>query len=139
MIDLDGGGSLDAEEMMKLMDMLGMMAMEEEVIELIEQIDTSGEGEVYFKDFVNATNKKVEVDYSAKSVIEAFDFFSASFHRPKGTLTEKDLKQILTMFGSEKFDEDASDDILGDLPKKAGKQGKIFEYNSYVRSTMNNT
>ena len=38
--------------MMKLMDMLGMLAMEEEVIELIEQIDSTGDGEVYFEDFV---------------------------------------------------------------------------------------
>ena len=83
LIDLDGGGSLDAEEMMKLMDMLGMLAMEEEVIELIEQIDSTGDGEVYFEDFVEATNKKVEVDYKAKDVIKAFDFFSKSFHRPK--------------------------------------------------------
>ena len=79
LIDLDGGGSLDAEEMMKLMDMLGMLAMEEEVIELIEQIDSTGDGEVYFEDFVEATNKKVEVDYKAKDVIKAFDFFSKSF------------------------------------------------------------
>ena len=70
LIDLDGGGSLDAEEMMKLMDMLGMLAMEEEVIELIEQIDSTGDGEVYFEDFVEATNKKVEVDYKAKDVIK---------------------------------------------------------------------
>merc|ERR1719258_618073 len=69
--------------MMKLMDMLGMLAMEEEGIELIEQIDSTGDGEVYFEDFVEATNKKVEVDYKAKDVIKAFDFFSKSFHRPK--------------------------------------------------------
>merc|ERR1711881_409607 len=81
LIDLDGGGSLDAEEMMKLMDMLGMMALEEEVYELIEQIDTTGEGEVFFEDFVKATNKKVEVDYGPKDVLKAFDFFSKSFHR----------------------------------------------------------
>ena len=136
LIDLDGGGSLDAEEMMKLMDMLGMLAMEEEVIELIEQIDSTGDGEVYFEDFVEATNKKVEVDYKAKDVIKAFDFFSKSFHRPKGTLNAKDIEQILTSFGSNKFDEDLTEKIIGDLPKRAGKD-KVFEYRPYVQSAMN--
>ena len=99
LIDLDGGGTLDAEEMMKMMDMLGMMAMEDEVKELIEQIDSSGEGEVSFADFVVATNKKVSVDYSPKEVVEAFDFFSKSFHRESGIVRERDLKEILTKFG----------------------------------------
>ena len=37
-------------------------------------IDSTGDGEVYFEDFVEATNKKVDVDYKAKDVIKAFDF-----------------------------------------------------------------
>ena len=85
---------------------------------------------------VEATNKKVEVDYKAKDVIKAFDFFSKSFHRPKGTLNAKDIEQILTSFGSNKFDEDLTEKIIGDLPKRAGKD-KVFEYRPYVQSAMN--
>ena len=136
MIDLDHGGTLDAEEMMKMMDMLGMMAMEDEVKELIEQIDSSGEGEVSFADFVVATNKKVSVDYSPKEVVEAFDFFSKSFHRESGIVRETDLKEILTKFGPVPLNEEFADKILAELPKKPKKGVKDFGYRSYVNSTM---
>ena len=54
LVDEDQGGSINAEELMQLTELMNMGATDEEVEQLIEEIDNSGEGEVYFSDFVQS-------------------------------------------------------------------------------------
>lgn len=137
MIDLDGGGSLDAEEMMKLMDLLGMMALESEVKQLIENIDTTGEGEVFFPDFVKSIAKTVETEYSSSSVIRAFDFFSQGKGRKHGKLRNEDLLDILTHYGEDTFSKDEALKLISSIPGIAvDKPRSTFQYAGYVESTM---
>ena len=49
LVDLDGGGSIDDEELGELMDLLGMNATKEEVNTMLNEIDSTGTGEVFFQ------------------------------------------------------------------------------------------
>eukprot|EP00945_MAST-04E_sp_MAST-4E-sp1_P006409 g6409.t1 len=137
LIDLDGGGSLDAEEMMKLMDLMGMMALESEVQELIEKIDQTGEGEVVFSDFVRVTTQSVDTDYTAKDVCEAFDFFSKSKRRKAGHVTGADLREILTQYGEDTFTKEDAEERISSIPGvNSGTLDREVDIRSFVESTM---
>ena len=58
LVDLDHGGTIDCEELETLMDLLGMNVTEDEVLEMIQEIDTTGTDEVSFSDFVRVVSKK---------------------------------------------------------------------------------
>ena len=53
------------------MDLLGMNVTEEEVLEMIQEIDTTGTDEVSFSDFVRVVSKKVDTEKYQKSELLA--------------------------------------------------------------------
>jgi hypothetical protein len=76
LVDLDHGGSIDGEELGKLLSLLGMEKSEEEIQELVDKIDTTGQGEVFFPDFVRALKSdRPSPKYTEKMVMNAFKFF----------------------------------------------------------------
>jgi calmodulin len=56
--DRDGDGFINANEMMVVMNKLGEEVTFEEVKEIIEEIDTSGEGMVNYLDFLRVMTEK---------------------------------------------------------------------------------
>jgi len=63
LVDLDHGGTIDVEELEQLMDLLGMNVTEDEVLEMIQEIDTTGTDEVSFADFVRVVSKKHVISF----------------------------------------------------------------------------
>ena len=53
-VDRDGGSSIDAEELSKLLDLLGMSKNPDEIQTLMNHIDTEGKGKFNFCTFVHA-------------------------------------------------------------------------------------
>jgi hypothetical protein len=91
LVDLDHGGSIDGEELGKLLSLLGMEKSEEEIQEMVDKIDTTGEGEVFFPDFVRALKSdRPAPKYNENMVLEAFKFFSDKI--VEGTYTGATIK-----------------------------------------------
>lgn len=97
LVDLDRGGSIDAEELGSLMELMGMDVTEDEVEEIMSEIDTTGSGEIYFPDFVKTMAKKPKVQYSASNVIAAFEKFAGP-NQPNGCIKPEQLADALMQF-----------------------------------------
>ena len=52
LLDRDGGGSISAEELTELTEMIGIEASTKDIEHMIASIDTSGEGEIGFEVFM---------------------------------------------------------------------------------------
>ena len=72
LVDLDAGGAISADELMQLTELLNMGVTKEEVERMVQEIDTSGSGEVRFRDFIIALACVPKVDYNERDVIKAF-------------------------------------------------------------------
>lgn len=141
LVDLDHGGSIDSEELGKLLDLLGMAKSEEEVVEMVRKIDTTDSDEVFFPDFVRAMKSdKPVVKYTEGAINNAFDFFGNDFcntdcmynrtngNKP-GHLDKKQLIYALTSFPGKWGAEDAENYV-----HDAGLGGSsVIEYSTYVK------
>jgi len=103
LVDLDHGGSIDGEELGKLLDLLGMAKSDEEIAEMVNKIDTTDSDEIFFPDFVRAMKSdKPSPEYTEQMIYSAFDFFSKDFcntdsffHRTNGLKNGFILKKQL--------------------------------------------
>ena len=51
-MDKDGGGSLSADEVKQLMELLGMKLKQDDVDQMIAEIDADGSGQIDFEEFL---------------------------------------------------------------------------------------
>ena len=141
LVDLDHGGSIDSEELGKLLDLLGMSKSEEEVVELVRKIDTTESDEVFFPDFVRAMKSdKPAIDYTEESIYSAFEFFGKDFSNTDcmynrtsgykaGCLDKKQLIYGLTSYVG-KWSIDEAENYL----HEAGLGGNaVVDFSTYVK------
>ena len=132
LVDLDGGGSIDLDELRELMDLLGMNASKDEMEAMVNEIDSEGTGEISFHDFVKVMSKKVTPDYTPDQVISAFKKF-ANKKTPNGCITKEDLIHVLSSYEGKMPEEDARELVEKiDCDPKTG----IINYVEYVNMMM---
>ena len=102
--------------------------------EIMSEIDTTGEGEVYFKDFVRVMSKKVDATYTAKEVIEAFHKF-ADKDAPYGCIRLRTFEKVLCSFEG-KMDIEEARDLTGKI--EVDKHGYV-NYIEYVSIMMSDS
>lgn len=126
LVDLDSGGTIDAEELGKLLDLLGMHKDEDEIQEMLSFIDTTGKGEVMFADFVRALKgNRTVISYTGSMVKDAFMTFSKGM--PNGHIHAKQLVDALCSFNG-KWDSATSYSAL----RNAGLTNPNIDYSQYV-------
>ena len=76
--DVDGGGSIDATELSKLMASVGQVPTDEELAEMIRIADADGSGEVDFYEFVALMAHKMADPANHEAVSEAFGMFDTT-------------------------------------------------------------
>ena len=94
LVDIDGGGAISPDELMQLTELLNMGVTKREVERMVQQIDTSGSGEVQFCDFLVALSSIPKVDYNERDVMKAFTILAGprwgpdpKLHGPEKGLT----------------------------------------------------
>jgi calmodulin len=114
LVDTDKGGSIDASELRKLVDLMNMDTSEDELDEMMQEIDTTGEGEIFFPDFVRCMLTKPTIDYTVADIHEAFAALAGPTH-PSGFIPLKLLEDQLMNIGyeSEKIGKERVEEILG--------------------------
>ena len=126
LVDLDHGGSIDAEEFGKLLSLMNMEKSDEEIQEMVDKIDTTGEGEVFFPDFVRALKSdRPNPKYTEEMVLEAFNLFAKGM--PKGVILKTQLSQGLMSYKG-KWSEEQAENALHD----AGISQMEIDFSTYV-------
>lgn len=114
LVDTDKGGSIDASELRKLVDLMNMESSEDELNEMMDEIDTTGQGEIFFPDFVACMLTKPDIDYTIDDVKAAFATLAGNNY-PAGFIPLKLLEEQLMNIGNEheKISKEKCDEILG--------------------------
>ena len=127
LVDLDHGGTIDCEELGELMDLLGMNVTDEEVEQMVNEIDSTGEGEVNFADFVRVVSKKVDHDrFKRHELLAAFQKFENG--APPGHMKVDDLAHLLMKHAQ--VDEAKATEMVDQM--EPNKRTGLVNYSKYV-------
>mmetsp|Transcript_30289 Transcript_30289/g.77235 ORF Transcript_30289/g.77235 Transcript_30289/m.77235 type:complete len:155 (-) Transcript_30289:527-991(-) len=105
LMDKDHGGSLNAEEIKQLMDMLGMRVRPDELDAILKEIDTDGSGQVDFDEFLQVMARPQELPYKRADVLRAFNMFRQP-GEPEGHIHPEALEQALVKYAGDKYSQE---------------------------------
>ena len=110
MFDLDGGGTIETHELKQVITQLGEEPTDEEIEEMIVAVDSNGDGEIDFEEFLNLMRLRMGEtgEESEQHLREIFDIFDADgsgcidrdemralMKKLAQTLTEDEITQIM--------------------------------------------
>eukprot|EP01018_Ginkgo_biloba_P015986 Gb_28609 [translate_table: standard] len=90
LIDTDGSGAIDADELLTAFNVLGMHVKRSEVEKMLAEVDADGSGEVEYPEFVQIMTSKLETqsqevdsDEKAKKQPLPFQLLAQAYRRKK--------------------------------------------------------
>ena len=92
LVDLDKGGTISKDELKTLMTTLGLRPTQEELNAMVDEIDSDGNGEIDFDEFVTVMSRKVNTSYTPAQVKAAFKVFEKE--APSGFVTMAALETV---------------------------------------------
>ncbi|KAL7643168.1 UNVERIFIED_CONTAM: hypothetical protein RMT77_006458 [Armadillidium vulgare] len=134
--DKDGDGSIDKQELGRVMRSLGQFATEEELREMLDEIDIDGDGTFSFNEFVDIvcnvgrpTERSVEDE--EKELRDAFRIFDK---HGRGYISASDLRAVLRCLG-----EDLSEEEIEDMIREVDIDGDgRIDFNEFVKALAEN-
>ena len=90
MLDADGGGTIDTDELTQAFVSLGISDTKEEIDRLVMEIDTDGSGEIELDEFREVIYKLQAQRDSSAEMFKAFNYFSEGKER----ITYNDIKKV---------------------------------------------
>ena len=107
MFDKEGKGTISATDITKIMKNFGNPVSKKEVENMIAEIDTSGDGELDFEEFVTLMQKQIQYleESDEDLVLRAFKSFDKDHD---GKITNYEFRYILTQL-ADKFTEEECD------------------------------
>ena len=131
LVDLDKGGTISKDELKQLMTTLGLKPSAEELNAMVDEIDSDGNGEIDFDEFVQVMSRKVNADYTREQVKRAFRTFSLG--APSGMVSLDAVKDALMNYGTEKLDKEQVEELVAQLETNADG---FLNYEEYVEMMM---
>jgi calmodulin len=128
LFDKDGNGYLTKEELGHVMHQLGQWARMEELQDMLAEIDTDGDGNVSFEEFVEILLNITDSDQdssAAQEEQELRDAFKVFDKHNRGYITSSDLRAVLQCLG-EDLDEDESKNEQNQFEYIVLKQKTLF-------------
>ena len=110
LFDKDHSGTISVDEIAKIMKNFGNPLSKDEVREMIKDIDTSGDGELDFNEFITLMERQETIidDEDEDEVPRAFKSFDKEH---SGSLNISEFRYILTQLGN-KFTESEVDTLF---------------------------
>jgi len=124
LFDRNGDGSITTGELGTVMRALGQNPTEAELADMINSIDTDGNGVITFIEFVKLMVSKSRNADSEEELMEAFKVFDRN---GDGYVNAAELRHVLTHIG-EKLDEDEVDDLLREADVDGEGQIKYADF-----------
>ena len=130
MFDRDGSGSITSKELGMIMRALGQEPTDAELMDMINEVELDGNGNIDFDEFRSLMAKKMREKDTDEELMEAFRFFDKDGN---GFISAKELKQVMHNLGEKLTDEEINDMIRdADLD---GDQAINFEEFARMMST----
>ncbi|CAH1788764.1 unnamed protein product [Owenia fusiformis] len=95
-LDRDGSGSISSGELKVALEEVGHRPSDEEVQELVKQIDTDGNGEVEWEEFLAIFQTKPKKKHTEASLRKAFDKIDKD---KSGDLSSNEIRQFFRESG----------------------------------------
>eukprot|EP00768_Dysnectes_brevis_P007223 gnl/Dysnectes_brevis/601_a663_4723.p3 GENE.gnl/Dysnectes_brevis/601_a663_4723~~gnl/Dysnectes_brevis/601_a663_4723.p3 ORF type:complete len:159 (+),score=67.20 gnl/Dysnectes_brevis/601_a663_4723:1363-1839(+) len=126
LFDKNGDGSITTLELGTVMRSLGQNPTEAELADLINSVDTDGNGVISFVEFIKLMVSRTRNADSEEELKEAFRVFDRN---GDGYINAAELRHVMTHIG-EKLDEDEVDDLIREADIDG--QGQI-KYHDFVK------
>merc|ERR1711924_45384 len=96
LFDKDGSGSISTEELGQVMKNLGQSPSKEELDCMVKEVDTDGNGEICFDEFLEMMRKQVDSSDPEQDLREAFAVFDKD---NSGTIDASELAEVMKTLG----------------------------------------
>ena len=103
LIDKNADGAITIKELGVVMRSLGQSPTEDELQEMINDVDTNGNGTIEFSEFINKMAGKMAYSPSEIDTYEAFRVFDKDGN---GFISPSELRYVMTKMGQELTDEE---------------------------------
>ena len=128
--DKDKDGYLTRKELCEIINSLGQTLSEPEMEEIINEVDTDGNGTIDFKEFLGLMARKMREIDSEDELIDAFKVFDRDNNN---LISPHELRHVMKCLGEKICLEDVDDMI-----KEADIDGDGFiNYEEFVRMIIN--
>ena len=122
LVDRDGGGTIDIEEMEMLLNTIGLFPTQSELERMFSDVDVDGSGEIDFEEFLAVMSRKVEASFTPSELKKSFRVFETPDMPPGYVRTDK-LREALRLYSGEK---DITEDRISQLlrtvdPENSGR------------------
>ena len=115
LFDKDGDGSITCEELRTVMTSLGQNPTTTELQEMIQEVDSDGNGKIEFPEFLNMMAQKMSTRNFNDEALEAFNVLDKD---GSGSISESELRQIMNNIG-----EKVTDEEIREMMKEADLDG----------------
>lgn len=129
LFDKDGDGTITYQELAHVMRGLGQNPTEEEVKNMIDEVDSDGNGSIEFAEFLLLISNKLRTEDIQDEMNDAFKVFDKN---GDGVLTPTELREMLEKFG-EKMKQEDIDEFIRTADKDG--DGRI-DYEEFVNILM---
>ena len=113
--DEDGGGTIDKDELRKLLNFAGQTPSEDELRDMIMTIDADGTGDINFPEFVTLMAHKMATETSEETIRGAFNVFDTD---GSGGISASEFLRVLEQLGETDITIDDIRDVV------SGKYGR---------------
>ncbi|XP_052105307.1 calmodulin-beta-like [Mytilus californianus] len=124
--DQDGDGMITTKELGTVLRQLGMNPSEAELHDMIDAVDSDGNGTIDFPEFLNMMASKMNEIGTEDEIRETFLFFDKN---GDGLITAKELRMVMLNLG-----EKMTDDEINDMIQEADTNGDgVINYEEFTR------
>ena len=109
LFDKDGDGTITAKELGTVMRSMGQMPTEKELVDMINEVDSDGNGFIDFQEFLSLVARKMMSETeSEEEMIHAFKVFNRD---GDGFISAPELRSVMVNLGEKLTDEELEEMI----------------------------